>query len=83
MASGKQSSLSFLFNAKKAAGFNKTFAAVNQSIQGIGKSLAWLATAYISVDALKSVASTAGVRLLSGGLPGYAERSHERPGKGC
>lgn len=59
MASGKQFSLSFLFNAKKAAGFNKTFAAVNQSIQGIGKSLAGLATAYISVDALKSVASTA------------------------
>lgn len=53
MASGKQFSLSFLFNAKKAAGFNKTFSSINKSISGVVKGVVGVAAAYVSLNSVK------------------------------
>lgn len=49
----------FIFGAKKSGTFNKTFSSINQSIKGVVKSVAALASTYAGISAFKSIATSA------------------------
>lgn len=49
----------FLFGAKKQGSFDKTFSAVSNSVKSLTKTVAAVATTYVSAQALKSVSMSA------------------------
>ena len=59
----------FLFGAKKQGSFDKTFSSISKSVKSLTKTVAGVATTYISAKALKDVGKSA--LESASGLEGY------------